>query len=199
MEEEKQKTDFINPKTLNEEHPTIWFSDKTSGLMEFLIKFRTKGKYNHVMWGFRKGTFVSQGNTYSEVNMDRYMKKNFRLKGFELQTFDYADKIQLSNCITSKLRFPWWKKAYDWVGIFGQIIGIKSVNIDGLNYCSEDIVMRLNEIKENLSNADLCEVIEKMPIHANPDELNEFLKKHPTHFKLLGYWDSDISYERNIL
>lgn len=173
-----------------EDFPLIVFSDHTSGVIEFLIKFRTKGTYNHVMIMRRPGFFASQGNTYSEVPIHRYMDKGNRLKFVEIAGLTPVQKELIKASIERKLKLPWYKKMYDWVGIVGQAIGIKEINICGLNYCSEDVVCHLIPLIEH-TEGQLKEAIASLPIHGSPDDLVEYFKLYPNIFVQRGKWESD--------
>ena len=182
----------IDMRSINEKDlPLIVFSDNTSGLIEFIIKYRTKGAYNHVMWANKKGKFASQGNTYSEVDVSRYMKDGNRLKFVNILGITPYQRSLIIESIDNKLARPWYKKMYDWLGIFGQAIGLNKINIPGLNYCSEDA-------PQHLKNAyfafgfPMRAIIKNMPDHMSPQEFNEYLKKYPEIFAVYGYWDSDL-------
>ena len=173
---------MIPSNIVNSDCPLLVFSDHTSGLIGFLIKFRTRGSYNHTMWMIKPGYFCSQGNTYSEVPIERYMKKGNRLKFVFFKWLTPVQKEMICASIKKKLQLPCYKKAYDCVGIIGQVIGIKRININGLNYCSEDVVSHLVPLVEYL-DGDLKEAISLIPLHGSPDDLNEYMKRNPFVFK----------------
>ena len=183
---------MIDPSKIDEvDLPLITLSDNSSGLLEFLIKFRTKGDYNHIMWAHRTGFFASQGNTYSESPASRYMKKGGRLKFYYVSGLSDTQKRLILSSIERKLNLPGWKKAYDWIGIFGQAIGIKKINTPGLNYCSEDVPYHLKFMAGHMAEGDTKRVIEAIPNHASPQELNEYFKQNPNVFVLWGKWEAD--------
>lgn len=185
----------LDPRNIPEaDFPLIVFSDHTSGLVEFAIKWRTKGGYNHTQWANRPGFFASQGNTYSEAPIDRYMKKGNRLKYVEILGLTPVQKKFILASINKKLALPWYKKLYDWIGIAGQAVGIKWINTPGLEYCSEDVPQHLKYMAEKSMPEDsaLRKVIMAIPKHASPAEFNEYLKKHPDFFRTYGRWDSDV-------
>jgi len=184
----------MNPDAvLKQDCPLIVFSDKTSGLVEFFIKLRTKGDYNHIMWLPWPREFASQGNTYSLAPLDRYMKKNNRLKFYSVNGLTPVQKALIVESITKKLARPWWRKKYDWLGIAGQAIGIKWINTPWLSYCSEDVPYHLKYMAEKGLNQDnsLYKVIMGIPSHASPQELNEYFKKFSQHFSVYGKWEDD--------
>ena len=173
--------------------PLIVFSDNTSGFVEWMIKWRTKASWNHVMWLPWPGEFASQGNTYSLSPFTRYIKKNNRLKFFSIPSLTPVQKALLIESITKKLAKPWWKKRYDWLGIFGQAIGMPWINTTGLEYCSEDVGTHLKYVAEKGMNSEnlLKHVIHEIPKHISPQELEDYFKKYPEHFKVYLKWDGD--------
>ncbi len=188
---EKQLDPLIIP---GEDFPLIVFSDYTSGLVEFAIKWKTKGEYNHVMYALRPGFFASQGNTYSEVSLDRYMKDGNRLKFVEVLGLTAVQRKLIVASIKAKIKLPWYKKMYDWIGIAGQAIGVKWINTPGLEYCSEDVPQHLKYMAEKglPENSALRSVISWIPKHTSPAELNTYFKKYPDFFRVYGRWDSDV-------
>lgn len=183
----------LNPKTVNpDDLPLLVFSDNTSGLIEFFIKFRTKGDYNHVMWANRSGYFASQGNTYSEAPVDRYIKPGNRLKYVEIVGLTPTQKQLIKASINKKLAQPWYKKRYDWLGILGQAIGVKWLNTPWLEYCSEDAPQHLKFVAQYLQNEDpKKDIILGIPKHTSPQDLNTYIKKYPEVFRTYGKWEAD--------
>lgn len=173
--------------------PLIVFSDCTSGLIEFIIKFRTKGAYNHVMWMHKPGLLASQGNTYSEAPFARYMKKNSRLKFVEVIGLTEQDRSAIQKSIALKLARPWWKKRYDWLGIIGQAIGITWINTPWLDYCSEDAPQHLKTWAEKwLDPSDPRSIaMLAIPRHASPQQLSDYFQNKPEFFRLYGKWEDD--------
>lgn len=184
----------MNPGEITDKDiPLIVFSDLTSGLIEFFIKMRTKGDYNHVMLMHRPGYFASQGNTYSEVPISRYMKKNSRLKFYQIVGLTPVQRRFIVESVEKKLKKPFWQKWYDWVGIAGQAVGIKNINIPGLEYCSEDAPHHPKYMASKAlePQSELYRVIMGMPEHASPQGLNEYFKKYPDVFRVFMKWEAD--------
>jgi hypothetical protein len=177
---------------LSNNMPLIVFSDHTSGLIEWVIKMRTKGLYNHVMLAMSKGKFVSQGNTYSEIGMERYMGRRNRLLFIEVLGLTNTQKKQMYTSVYSRIKLPWWKKGYDWLGIVGQAIGIKSLQIKGLNYCSQDIYLHLMAIRLNENQPHLKAAFAKLNPNGSPQDHHNVFLKHPEAFGVFGIWQGDI-------
>lgn len=183
----------MDPRQLsNEDLPLIVFSDHTSGLIEFFIKFRTRGLYNHVMWMARPGFFASQGNTYSEAPLKRYMKPGSRLKFVAVLGLSPTQRGLIYASIGKKLKEPWIKKRYDWLGILGQATGLTWINTPWLEYCSEDVPQHLKYVAKHMSDdSEIAKVIRGIPQHTSPQELMEYCQAHPNVFKTVGKWESD--------
>lgn len=177
---------------LSNNMPLIVFSDHTSGLIEWAIKMRTKGLYNHVMLAMSKGKFVSQGNTYSEVGMERYMSKRNRLLFVEVLGLTNEQKQQWYKSVSERLRLPWWRKGYDWLGILGQAIGIKKLQLNGLNYCSQDIYVHLHAITLNNNQPDIKRVFEQLDPNGSPQDHHNVFSKNPGVFRFFGIWQGDL-------
>lgn len=172
--------------------PLIVFSDNTSGLIEFLIKVRTDGNYNHVMWAIAPNTLASQGNTYSTVGFDRYMKKENRLKFVKVTGLTESQNLLILQSIKQKLARPWYQKMYDWIGILGQAIGWRGFSTPGWDYCSEDVPRHLLYMASFLDqDSPIKKAIFAIPPHLNPGDLNDHFKKYPDIFEVYGRWEGD--------
>jgi len=178
-----------------EELPLIVFSDSSSGFIQWIIKARTKGTYNHVMWAHKSRKFASQGNIYSEVPFGRYEKYGNRLKFLQIKGLTFAQKKMIVFSIENKLKLPWHKRLYDWFGvIIGQAVGLKGINTPWLDYCSEDVPQHLKENKEllkSIGNNGLRDFIDHIPKHGSPEDLNKYFKQNPDYTMVYAKWDSD--------
>jgi len=183
---------MIDPKEIKQEDlPLIVLSDKTSGVFSSFIKIWTKGYYNHIMWLHQEGLLASQGNTYSEVGLDRYMGPGMRLKFWKVKELTAVQGRLILTSIKQKLALPWYKKLYDWVGIIGQTIKIKVLSTPGLDYCSEDVPEHLKKLIPYLGDENLKKVLINLPTHGSPADLNRYFKENEEHFEMYGKWDSD--------
>jgi hypothetical protein len=181
----------LNPRDIPEQDlPLIVLSDHTNGLIQSIIKIKTKGFYNHAMWMHKPGMFASQGNTYSEIPVESYMRRGNRLKFIRIRGLNVLNKDQIRRSIKAKINRPWYKKTYDWLGILGQAIGLKKISTPGLDYCSEDVPRHLRCIAPIDSNP-LKSFIKDLPRHGSPEDLNEHFKKHKDVTQVYGRWDSD--------
>ena len=182
---------MIDPlKIPKEDFPLIVFSDKTYGIVEFLIKLRTRGRYNHVMWAIAPNTFATQSGSFKLLPFKSYMQRGNRLKFVKVKCLDDGDKELIVSSTKVKSEKKWWKRSYDYLGIIGQALGIKKVNVNGLHYCSEDVVYHLARFS-CFYDDNAQEVINSMPKHESPEGLNEYMKKHQDVFEVYGRWADD--------
>lgn len=181
------------PKDLPlEGFPYLVFADKTYGWIESLIKIRTEGQYNHVMFAIAPDKFASQGGTYATFGFSAYMKKGNRLKFVEIVGLTDIQKGKIFESIGNKLNKPWYKKRYDFLGILGQAVGIKKVNNPWTDYCSEDVVEHIKNMAKIIPYEDKRKkVFVLMPDHGSPQDLNDYIKQNPEQFKTVARWDYD--------
>lgn len=170
--------------------PLFVFSDNATDLIAFLITWRTKGIWNHSMLAHRPGLFAVQGLTYKENPMSNYLKKGCRMDFYELVNMDSFINTKIYEYISNRLRMPWYKKIYDWVGIFGQAIGLPKIHTPGLEYCSVDVTNCLKSVAQFLPELDKS-VILAIPNEVNPQELHDIMVSNPKVFKEYGYYESD--------
>lgn len=159
--------------------PLIVFSDHSSGFIAWLIKWKTKGNYSHVMTMIRPSEVASQGNVFSSVYISRYMTRNSRLKFWKIKGLTLDEKIEIEKRITIRLSLPWWKRMYDFAGIAGQAIGLKFINNPWKVYCSE-------QVKADCLNV----IVEWDQEHPSPKDLNEFMKTNER-FEVYCRWSAD--------
>lgn len=189
---------MIDPNKISlDKLPLIVFSDFTSGLVEFLIKWRTKGSWNHVMWLIPgpddRPIFASQGNVFSLAPLKRYMAENNRLKFVSVIGLGTAHKLALINSIYEKINRPWWKKTYDWLGIAGQAFGARWLNIPGAHICSEDVPHHLRKLVSPQTRIppETKTALMNLPRHGSPEDLNDYFKARPEAFEAIGEWVGD--------
>jgi len=173
---------IIDPYSIHySDLPMVVFSDDIRGFIPWAIKARTNGSYNHVMWMTDPGYFISQGLTYKEIPMEKYMTKKHRLKFWSLATLGDQNKSNIQRHINDKRDQPWWKNLYDFPGILGQAIGVRWFNLPWKEFCSEDIARGLRVVPF------LRKVIIKAP---SPSWLNKEFKQIPE-IKYFGHYMYD--------
>ncbi len=185
---------MINPNRITKDNlPLIVVSTDSSGFIAMWIRWRTKSYYSHGMGMIWPGEFASQGNVFSSVPLDRYMTEQNRLKFFGFKNLSHENKTLIMKRVINRLnkKRKWWNylSDYDYLGIFGQAIGIPKINNPLKTFCIEEVkedyldgIIDLEYEKDN--------VVYKLPKHANPKQFNEFLKNHPEIF-LFGRWSAD--------
>lgn len=172
--------------------PLIVFSDTADGIISSVIKVNTGSEWNHVMILHKLGYCASQGLTYCEVSIDKYLRKNNRLKFYKINGINWLQKKVMHDSIEKKLELPWYRRFYDFLGIIGQAIQVRSFNTPFLDYCSEDVPFHLRAIAPFFDNSLARAIVKNLPPHASPEQLNQYLKDNPSVFSLYGVWDSDI-------
>jgi len=169
----------IDPlKIPQEDLPLIVLSDHSSGFVQWAIKSRTKGNWNHAMVCLKQGTFDSQGNLFSRIPMSRYMTEHSRLKFWKIKDLTVEQKALIRLRIIKRLNLPWWKRRYDYSGILGQFLGLRWINNPFTAYCSEQV------------RQDFLENIVTIAKHPSPADLNRRFKRHPW-MEVYGIWNGD--------
>lgn len=185
---------FIDPANILPANlPLLVLSDHSSGFVEWAIKWRTKGGYNHIMWMHRPGYFASQGNVYSEAPLARYMKHGNTLKFIKVTGLSAVQRHMILASIQKKLKLPWWKRRYDFLGIIGQATGFKWINTPWSDYCSEDGPEHVRDNKlliNTMANEELKLALLNIPKHGSPEDLNRYFEAHPEAFETYGRWDT---------
>jgi hypothetical protein len=168
-------------------YPLIVFSDHSTSIISWLIKVRTKGTYNHVMTQISDGVVASQDMVFATKDLSKYQKEGSRLLFVEIITNDRAKEAILKS-VQAKLELPWHKRRYDWLGIVGQITGLKWFNRKRLEYCSEDVVEHLNAGYSEYTD-ELKKIIITLPKHEHPEGIKDYLLSYPEFFRIKFTWD----------
>lgn len=186
----------IDPNQIPEEmFPLIVFAANSWSPISFLINWRTRGNYNHVMWMRRPGFFVSQNTFYSEIPIKKYMGAGDRLKFVRILGLTEDGRKAIINQIDDELKKPAIKRFYDYVGIIGQATGLKFINIPFLGYCSERVPASLKMAMTRCPEGfppPLNGIIKNVPYKTSPQQFNEYLHDfHATNFPVYGKWEHD--------
>ena len=168
---------FVNPLKLNLfDMPYVVFEADNEGWISFLIR-KVAGQYNHAMWLTPKG-FASQGLRFSYVPTAKYMRRGIKMKFFKIVDMTDEEQAAIYTLIEKRVNAPWWRSRYDFLGIFGQLIGIRKLNNPFTSYCSEQMADDLTLTMVNIKGKP------------TPEELEEFIKVHPR-FEYVGHWIGD--------
>jgi len=172
---------MINPNNIKQDDlPLIVLSDHSSGFIQWIIKWRTKANYNHVMTMIWPGEFASQGNVFSSVPLSRYMTKQSRLKFWRIKDLTKEEELLIRKRIFDRLNLPRRKRRYDYLGILGQATGLKFIRSpSGRPYCSRQVKWD-----------DLDGIIDMVEKYPSPKDLNEYFKQHPR-LEVYGRWSAD--------
>lgn len=169
--------------------PLLVFSHHAFGWFASAIRLRTKGVYSHVMWMTKPGIVATQGWTYKEVPIKEYMKKGDHLVFIHLANWLPHQRRAVLESIQIKLRYPWYKKMYDVVGVVGQAIGVRWIQAPGLAYCSEDAPNHMVAAsKREPPGSQLKVVLDSIPKRMTPDEIYEWTKLYPMYFGQFARW-----------
>ena len=170
---------LIDPLDLTQEDmPVFVFSDDRRSFIGWAIKAHSKGNYNHIMIMVNPCRVVTQGGTYKEIPIKRYMKPFIHLKFWKCHNITPAEAYQIFNKVGKDLKLPWWRKLYDFIGIVGHLVGVRWVNIPWLSYCSERVLSYVRVILKDVESRQ------------SPAELNELFKKEKR-MTLIGHWWED--------
>lgn len=170
--------------------PLIILSNQPNSLISALIDWRTDGSHCHAMLMIDHGEVVTQGFTYKTVPIDNYMKKNGEMTFVALVNSNISFKIAFRNSVDDRLKTPWYHKMYDFLGIFGQAIGMPWIHTPGLEYCSVDVIRHLTNACGALPKSDQ-DVINAIPAQTNPQRFWEIIRNNPDTFAVYGRWSSD--------
>ena len=171
---------IINPLEIkSEDLPLIVFSDDLRGFFAWGIRVHTEGLYSHAMLMVTPKEVVTQGGTYSEVPIEKYMSNRYRLKFWSIKNLTIYDKIRILDAVNEDLKQPWWRKRYDWLGVaIGQLFRVKWIQNPFTYYCSERVAKYLRLIPF---------LKDKIPAQPAPSKLNKLFKTLPE-LEVYGYW-----------
>lgn len=171
---------FINPNLFKKEDmPIIVFSNNDTDLFPYLIRWRTKSSYNHVMWLYEPGTLASQGLLYNKVPLEKYLKAGNRLEFWKLRVGKPV-KNMLINKLTYDLKAPFYERFYNFPGIVGQILGLRWISSTITKFCSD----RVGE--------DMQFIDPSIPQNASPEMLRDYFISKPEMYEKIGYWWEDL-------
>lgn len=176
---------FLDPTALaDKDFPIICLSDDRTGFFGWGIKAHEHGNYNHSFILHKKGLAVSQGFCiFEECNIEKFMKKNQMLKFWIIKSMTSEEKQEIISAVNLRLSLPWFKKTYDWLGIFGQLFHLNFIQSPWQTFCSEQV--RIDYISSIKRANDLT------PKEPSPSDLDRIFKANPEVFECIGFWWSD--------
>ena len=171
---------LINPLEIEQKDlPLFIVSDDLQAFMSWGIRAHGKGSYSHAMIMVDSGKVVTQGWTYKEIPVGKYMKSGIRLKFWQCSNLSKGTKEAIAKAVRRDLTQPWWRKRYDGIGILGQALHIRWLNNPRTYYCSERVAKYIRIIPIPMSQ------------HPSPSEINQIFKE-TDRMKIFGYYDSDL-------
>lgn len=173
----------IDPTKFTESSlPIIIVAEDRQGLFGWAIRWHSKDNYNHAEIMVHLAKVASQDPCgYREVSLEKLMTKQAFLKFWQFDPVDRKEIEIIRQQVEKDLAKPWWARRYDFLGLIGQLTGIRWIQSPFGKFCSESVAANLRLIPR------LQSIIPKEP---NPSELNQVCKTMPD-MKILGYWWSD--------
>jgi len=128
------KDDVLNiPKVY---FPLMTFSYGIGDPVATAIAIREHGFYNHFMWYKEPGILASQGKTFCEVPIEDYLDRH-TLKFVYGKEWGDRERQWILDCIDADLAQPWYRRLYDPVAIFGQLVGMEWIQLPYFDICSD--------------------------------------------------------------
>lgn len=166
--------------------PVIAFCDNLRAFLNYGIRARNDGDYSHGMLIINaNGEGASQDFVGFRI-IDfpkRYMQPGFRLKFFAIADITPEEAQALIDSCYEDAKKPWWKRNYDVLGFFGQLIGVPAINNPWRKFCIEDVVYRIKKYVKSKDYSDIGN-------HLNPTQLNKICS-NDSRFIYLGHWFAD--------
>lgn len=163
---------ITDPRTISQaDLPLLVLANTTDDAVASIIDIRTKGTYDHAMVCIHPGKLCTQGLTYSEVPMENYMKRGVQLKFIKIVNANPVFNLDFTNAVLARLALPWYKKFYDFIGIFGQAVGLPWIHTPGLMYCSVVDITLLKQSCKSLPAHDQI-VINSINNESSPQDID---------------------------
>lgn len=171
---------WIDPRVFQKSDlPIIIFVEDRQGFFSWAIRWHSKDNYNHAEIMVNPGQVASQNpNGYKEIPIDKLLTKQTFMKFWQFDPVIKSEIDIIKETVNKDLKKPWHSKRYDFLGLIGQLTGLRWIQSPWGKFCSESVAANLRLIPR------LKEVIPPRP---NPSELNQILKTM-VDFKLLGYF-----------
>lgn len=162
------------------EVPMLMLSDNLGSWVSRRIKAHTDGYYNHAMWMPRAGKVATQGWIYHTRDIEDYLDGGYRLKFWTNDSWTVIHRSWLLMAIRERLSEPWYRRLYDVLGVAGQLVRLKGINVPYLRYCSE-------------SAAEILGAVDPLvKAHPSPADLNRYFKR-VTGWRVWGVYDPDLA------
>jgi len=168
---------FISPTVFASwSMPVIVLSDDMRSFIPWIIRAHTSGNWNHVMLMVRQDFVVTQNNVLKEIPIQKYMTDTQLLKFWRVKSITPKQLEELILQVDKEIQLPWWKRSYDYLGIFGQALHLPWIQAPFAWFCSERVV-------------DFLRKYVFFPwLRPDPSDMDVWFKQHPDTYELLGYW-----------
>ena len=166
--------------------PMLVLSDGLYSWFSFRIKQHCRGEYNHAMWVVDPATrdhdltLVSQDWVLHETPAEKYLAGNHRLKFWHNPAWDGVQISDIRDRAWRLLKRPWYRRAYDAVGIVGHALRIPWFNAPHLQYCSEFAGELLRMVEPAFTM-----------LHPSPSDINAWCKRN-SQMECWGVYDTDL-------
>ncbi len=158
--------------------PAIVLTDNLFSFFAWAIRKHCHGFYNHSCWLLRAGVVVSQDGTLSKKSLRQYLKGKNRVKIWRIKDLTQEQENLIRVQLEADAKSGRW---YDWLGIFGQLLGVRWLNFTGRSYCSEHAVGILKLVKPKSARS-----LGEQP---RPAEMDLHLRNHLNEYEVAGIYD----------
>ena len=157
--------------------PTLVLTDNLTSWVSREIKAHTHGHYSHAMWLWYPEALATQGWRFTVEWLGLYLKGQHRVKFWYNPDWSAILKERMQERLKTDVLNA---KKYDWLGIMGQLLGVRGLNFSKRNYCSEEAGMVLH-IGESMFRMK----------HPSPADLDVWCKAAPQ-MEVYGIFDPTL-------
>lgn len=178
--------------------PIAWFWNQPGNPFSDITDFKTNIKgiapQSHAMLSINQGKFVTQRSTifnaYVEIPMEHYMIKGGVLTGVTFTNNSPEFAAAFAKSVQKRLTARWYVTQYDFLGIFGQAVGLPWIHTPGLRYCSVDVLRHMVNACPYLPKPDQV-LINLLPAEINPELLYDDTLLYKPPFNQFCRWSLD--------
>ena len=150
-------------------YPLITFTHNFRSPIGKGIQLRTNSLVSHVMESHRPGFFATQDFTgFKTLPFDKVDNKHTYFLFYRYEGLTEKKQEEWWKTIYRDLDEPWWLRRYDWLGVVGQLFGVRWLESPFTEYCSQKVKQHLFEV--------FGSEIKKRP---TPEELRKYCRKYP--------------------
>ena len=161
---------------------TFILCNDANGMLGWFIKWYTKGNYCHAMISRKPGWVCTQNDMFKEVPLSDYLTNTEGLKFWRIIGLTPDEFTLINSKIDADLNAPWYKRMYNYLGLFGQALHIPGISMPGQDICSQ----RDAEYLRLLPRLALV-----IPEHPSPAQLDSIFVSNPNLMTCIGYYLQD--------